>query len=129
MIIRDFKETDKDLFCEWMLADDDHKDLNPDDWLSKKLLVFEDDAGIAAFIRINPAARIDMQMDTKKPLRNAKALSVGFPMLECFLSKAGCLKIEFDSKVKALVAFFTSKRFGFKHEPNLYEKVLPKVER
>ena len=127
MIIRDLKETDKELFKKWMLSDEDHKDLKPEDWLSKKLLVFEDEDGIAAFIRLNLVARIDMQMDTRKPLRNAKALKTGFPMLEGFLAKAGCLKIEFDSKVKSLISFFTNKRFGFRHEPNLYEKILPKV--
>jgi hypothetical protein len=125
--MRDFKDEDKTLLCEWMLADDDHKELKPDDWISKKLLVFEDEDGVAAFVRINPVARIDLQMDTKKTLRNAKIISKGFPMLEGFLSTAGCLKIEFDSKVKSLVAFFTNKRLGFRHEPNLYEKVLPRV--
>src|ERR1035437_4384038 len=127
MRMRDLNEEDKALFREWMLADKDHDGLNPDDWFSKKLLVFEDDDGVGAFVRINPVARIDLQMDTKKPLINARIVNSCFPMLEGFLAAAGCIKIEFDSKVKSLVNFFTSKRFGFRHEPNLYEKVLPKV--
>lgn len=108
--------TDDDLarFKECLAADHDHSGQDADWWVSSpgEFMVFYDEKGHRAWVRIERVLRVSLQHDQEVPRKNTvSVLNHAFHWLACSARTNNFTEIIFESRAKRLIHFL-QKLFG-----------------
>lgn len=114
------KPTDDDIvrFRECLAADPDHASQSADDWLvGGEFMVFHDDKGNRAWVRIEKVLRVSMQHEPSR--RAAVIINEGLRWVIGAARNSGFSEVVFESRAPRLIHFL-QKLFGFERLKRQY---------